>query len=118
MATASDRRVESLMIGAAGVMPAHIVNHTPISVDERAVDRIIAHHQPIDPGIDIVLRHPQPVTAKTADRLELSPPRQAFMSGSVAREKCGRRRCKVVGGLHIKRYDGAIQLPGNRSAED
>ena len=114
MATPQRRR-KALVIRAAGITRAEVVNHAVIAVNERAVYALVAQHGPVDPGCDGLLREPLPVHPKTHRRRRVIEAHQTFARRRVVRERGD--GAATVRGLNIKR-DDATRLARNLRGEN
>src|SRR5258706_2028801 len=64
MALVGDGGGEALVIGAAGVFAADVVDGAVVAVNEGAFDAFVGEGGTVDPGVDGVLGEPEAVDAK------------------------------------------------------
>src|SRR5215207_3533949 len=113
MARLADWRIKILVVRAARVAPAHVVNRAKISVHECAIQKFVAQHLTVRPGIDRGLSEPKAVSAEAAVQIRFTDADETFVRGCICRKTGCRGVRMVVGRLDIERDQGAGYVAGN-----
>src|SRR5439155_11551271 len=125
-----DRRGETLVVGAAGVFGADVVDGPEVTVNEGAFDTFVAQRRAVDPGVDGVGGEPVAVDAKRlragvaiSARIEwFTKPQKGFTTdprhaGVRQGTKAARRRSGAivgVGGRGDRTGGGRVVVGGRR----
>ena len=116
MAGTANGRVKTLMIWAARITAADIINGPVVSIHKRAVDQFVAEHLPRPPKIDIGLCQPIAIGAKAGGWNRIPKHDEAFANWRARRKFTARRG--FVGGIDIKGGQLICGLAWNGRAVD
>src|SRR3954469_17981245 len=71
VAGSADWSAESLMVRASGVFSGDIIDRAEISIHKGSFDTLVAQRGPVDPGVHVILSHPEPINGvgRSGDRI-------------------------------------------------